>query len=169
MKRGGIGVLLTDTIYGVVGRAFSKRAVQRIYRLKERNPEKPFIILISSYADLKKFNVKPLPGLKKHWPGKVSIILDAPSIKFRYLHRGTGSLAFRMPGNVALRRLLRRTGPLVAPSANPEGKPPARNVREAQKHFGRKVDFYLDGGTREGKPSRLMRMSADGSVEVLRR
>lgn len=168
LKKDGIGVMLTDTIYGVVGRALSKKAVQRIYRLKQRNPDKPFIILISSYADLSKFGVKPSPALKKYWPGKVSIILRAPAPKLRYLHRGTKALAFRLPQSAKLRAFLRKTGPLVAPSANPEGLPPARDIQEAAQYFGDKVDFYLDGGRRLGKPSKLIRI-AQGKIEILRR
>ena len=54
----GVGVLPTDTLYGLVGSALSKKAVARIYKLRRRNPQKPFIILISSLADLKLFNIK---------------------------------------------------------------------------------------------------------------
>ena len=51
LKQGGIGVLPTDTIYGLVGSALSQRAVKRIYKVRKRNPKKPFIILISSKAE----------------------------------------------------------------------------------------------------------------------
>lgn len=169
LKKGGVGIILTDTIYGLVGRANSRHAVTRIYRLKKRRPDKPFIILISSYADLGKFEARRLAALEKYWPGKVSIIFPAPSPKFKYLHRGSGSLAFRMPRSAKLRAFLKKTGPLVAPSANPEGKPPAAGVLEAEKYFGDKVDFYLDGGKRTGKPSKLIRIDAAGNMQILRK
>ncbi len=46
LKSGGIGVIPTDTIYGLVGSALNKKAVRRIYQLRQRNPKKPLIILI---------------------------------------------------------------------------------------------------------------------------
>jgi L-threonylcarbamoyladenylate synthase len=160
LERGGVGVLPTDTIYGIVGSALKPKTVERIYRLRRRNRKKPMIILIGSIDDLKRFGVnhdsKTKEILNRFWPGKVSIILPCPSKKFAYLHRGAKTLAFRLPAKRSLREFLRKTGPLVAPSANPEGKPPAKTIREAKKYFGKKVDFYLDIGRLAGKPSKLV-------------
>jgi len=61
-----------------------------------------------------------------------------------------------------------RTGPLIAPSANPEGLPPARNLEEAKGYFGDSVDMYMDGGEINGKASRLVKLRKDGSVVILR-
>src|SRR3989344_7841537 len=126
LRRGGVGVLPTDTLYGMVGSALKKETVERIYRLRKRSPKKPFIILIGSLTDLKKFNIRistgdgvmtrHYTGMRPHaigqgahpsrissrllrmlWPGKVSIVLPCRMKKFAYLHRGTKTLAFRMP------------------------------------------------------------------------
>jgi L-threonylcarbamoyladenylate synthase len=173
LRTSTIGVLLTDTIYGVVGSALSKKAVTRMYRIKGRNENKPFIILISSYADLARFGVKislaQKKFLSKKWPGKVSVIFSVPAKKWQYLHRGTKSLAFRMPAPATLRGLIRTNGPVAAPSANPEGKPPATTITEAKAYFGEKVDFYIDGGKKKGKPSMLVRMDTNGTIEILRK
>ncbi|MFH1192712.1 MAG: L-threonylcarbamoyladenylate synthase [Candidatus Jorgensenbacteria bacterium] len=159
IKKGGVGVLPTDTIYGLVGSALSQKTVERIYRIRRRNPKKPVIVLIAALADLRRFGVKPAPRvkvfLKKIWPGPYSVVLSCPHKKFAYLHRGTETLAFRLPEPKWLRELLRATGPLVAPSANPEGKPPAKNIAEAKKYFGEKADFYMHGVT-HGAPSTLL-------------
>lgn len=150
----------TDTIYGLVGPAFSKKAVERIYCLRKRDRKKPFIVLIAATHDLKNFGVKPsertLSVLKKLWPGAVSVILPVPGQKFSYLHRGTNSIAFRLPKDQWLRNYLKKTGPLIAPSANIAGSKPAENIKEAKKYFGSKVDFYLDKGAKKGKPSILI-------------
>ena len=181
LRRGDIGVLLTDTIYGVVGSALSKKTVERIYKLKSRNERKPLIVLIASAGDLKKFGVKfaakELQLARRLWREKpTSIILPAPGKKFAYLHRGTNSIAFRMPAfapasagkaRMPLLRLLRTTGPLVAPSANPEGKHPATTIKEAMTYFGGRVDFYMDGGRKKGMPSRLIAFK-NGESKVLR-
>ena len=97
------------------------------------------IVLIASISDLKQFGVKvdskTARILGKLWPNKVSVVLPCASKKFSYLHRGTKTLAFRLPKPVALRKLLKSVGPLVAPSANWEGERPARTIREAKKYF----------------------------------
>lgn len=160
LKNGGIGVLPTDTLYGFVGSAASKKAVSRLYKVRGRNAKKPMIVLIASIGDLDRFGVsfghRTKTLLKKIWPGPVSVILPCAAKKFAYLHRGTNTLAFRLPRDSRLLGLLRKTGPLVAPSANPEGKSPARTVREAGKYFGSKADFYVHGGVLEAPPSSLI-------------
>ncbi|MBI4086095.1 MAG: threonylcarbamoyl-AMP synthase [Candidatus Liptonbacteria bacterium] len=164
LKRGGAGVMPTDTIYGIVGSAMSRKTVARIYRLRKRRPDKPMIILINSFSVLKIFGIVPDAQtkklLKRFWPGKVSVILRVKSheskIKLKYLHRGTNSLAFRLPKPYWLRKLLAKTGPLVAPSANLEGKTPATTIKEAQKYFGAKADFYVDAGKLIGVPSAIV-------------
>jgi L-threonylcarbamoyladenylate synthase len=89
--------------------------------------------------------------------------------KFNYLHRGTGANAFRMigPRNRNLYNLIKKVGPLVAPSANPQGLPPAVRKSETRKYFGDKVDVYVCGGTRNSKPSTLVEWK-DGKISVLR-
>ena len=94
---GGVGVLPTDTLYGVVGRALDKKAVERIYTLRKRNKEKPMIVLIGSLADLETFGVRADRKIKnllyRVWPGKVSVILRL-SAKRRALARCTLLFSF---------------------------------------------------------------------------
>lgn len=170
LRKEGIGVLPTDTIYGIVGSALRLRTVERIYKLRKRNRKKPMIILIGSIADLQRFEVKvdikTKKILKRFWPGKVSVILACQSKKFAYLHRGTKTLAFRLPAKKSLRKLLKQVGPLVAPSANIEGERPARTVAEARRYFGSRVDFYVDIGRLAGKPSKLVDFVSKRSTVV---
>lgn len=177
LKNGGIGVIPTDTIYGIAGSALNKKTVERIYKLRKRNLKKPMIVLISSIKDLKLFGIsidsKVRIILSKIWPNKVSVILPCESNKFSYLHRGTNSLAFRLPACVAgpknkkLVNFLKKTGPLVAPSANWEGCVPSNNIKEAQKYFSDKVDFYVDAGTKKSLPSTLIEIK-NGKLKLLR-
>ena len=161
----------TDTTYGILGSAFSHKAVNEIYRLRKRDLNKPLIVLISSMKDLKKFGVFPTADqkkiLRKWWPGPVSIILPCPQEKFAYLHRGQNSLAFRMPEKVGLLKLLRETGPLVAPSANLQGFPVAKNISEARAYFGHQVDYYKYAGAVIAPPSKLIDLTS-GVEKVLR-
>lgn len=171
LKKGGIGVLPTDTLYGLVGSALQEKTTERIYGVRRRSPDKPFIILLNNGKEIEKFGIPIEKGVGKvaqsYWPGKVSIVLRIPETfedfpenffreKFLYLHRGTNTLAFRVPDDEKLRELLKETGPLVAPSANPEGKLPALTIEEAKKYFGDTMDFYIDAGMRQSEPSTLI-------------
>ncbi len=171
IARGDIAVIPTDTIYGIVAQAANPSAVQKIYEVKRRNPSKPFIILISKLQDLELFNVKPSAEVRQmiqtYWPGPVSIILDCPDAQFEYLHRGTNTLAFRLPDNKRITDLVEATGPLVAPSANPEGLPPATNIEEAKSYFDGKINCYIEGDV-NANPSKIIRITSDGSEEIIR-
>ena len=172
IAKGGAGVIPTDTLYGIVCSALSPKAVQRVYRLRKRSANKPVIVLIGKTGDLKLFGVKTDSAtariLNRLWPGPVSVILPCESRKFSYLHREKKAVAFRLPSNAALRRFLNKTGPLIAPSANFEGKPPAETIKEAQKYFGSKIAFYVDGGKIKSKPSSLVSVKG-GKVAVIRK
>jgi len=170
LKEGAVGVIPTDTIYGICTSAFNKKSVEKVYKLRKRSPNKPCIILISDLNDLKKFEVKlknwQRKILEKIWPGKVSVILACYSKKFYYLHRGTNSLAFRLPKNKLILNILKISGPLIAPSANWEGEEPAKNIKEAKKYFSNKV-FYLDRGNLVSKPSTLIDLR-EKKIKILR-
>lgn len=169
---GGVGVVPTDTLYGVVGSALKKKSVERIYELRKRNLTKPMIILIATLNDLKKFGIilsaNQKKALKEIWPDRVSVVLSCKNKKFQYLHRGSNELAVRLPADVELIKLLKKVGPLVAPSANLEGKVPAATYLEARKYFADEVDFYVDFGKLKSKPSTLIKMNEAGKIEVLR-
>src|SRR5258708_26592783 len=162
IKREKIGVIPTDTIYGLVGLALKPKVVKKIYKVRKRNIKKPFIVRISRLQDLTKFGIRLTASLrnilKKVWPGKVSVVLPCDLKKFSFLHRNTHSLAFRLPKNSKLLSLLRLTGPLVAPSVNFEGQKPATTVKRAADYFGNKIAFYLGGGELSSKASTLVKL-----------
>lgn len=181
LKSGKIGVMPTDTIYGIVGSALDPKAVEEIYSLRKRDLSKPMIILISDLNDLNHFNISLTKEqkrfLQKNWPNPLSIVLPCTSEKFVYLHRGKKSLAFRMPKNKMLLEILKKAGSLLAPSANlaknkqslisGEFKP-AETITEAKKYFGDKIAFYVDGGKLKSKPSTIIQLYEDGTRIVLR-
>lgn len=171
LKEGGVGVIPTDTVYGLVGLALSEKAVKKVSDLKKRTDGKGFIVLISSVSDLEIFGIvltdKMKEFFKKYWPGKVSVELVCPEAKFDYLKKAGQTIGFRLPDKKDLQDLLKETGPLVAPSANLEGEPPAKNIEEARGYLGDQVDFYEDGGELNSKPSTLVKI--DGAeIKVLR-
>lgn len=171
IKSGRVGVMPTDTIYGIVGSALNPDSVERIYDIRKRNKNKPMIILISSISDLDKFNTE-LPQMIKNklemlWPNPLSVIFNVKGEEFEYLHRGTNSLAYRIPNNSQLLKLISDVGPIVAPSANFEGEVPAKTINEAENYFGDEVDFYVDWGKLQSNPSTLIKFE-DNSPVILR-
>ena len=164
--QGKIGVVKTDTIYGLVASASSEQAVERLYKVRGRDKDKPSIILISSIDHL--YDQTGYNLAKPYWPGKVSVILPATKAP-RYLTRGGETLAYRWPDDPELEWLLRKTGPLIAPSANMQGQPPAKNISEAKEYFGENIDFYVDGGeVKDQTPSRLLKIDESGKAKWLR-
>lgn len=167
-----MGVIPTDTIYGIVGLALNPQTVEEIYALRKRAIDKPLIILISALNDLEKFGIKltkvQADFLKKIWPNPVSVVLPCTLVNFTYLHRGRKSLAFRMPKNDELLQILKKTGPMVAPSANIEGEKVAESIDQAKKYFGNTIAIYVDGGKLKSKPSTIVQLFEDGTHMVLR-
>ena len=165
LNRGEIGIIPTDTIYGFVASALLPDAVERLYASRGRNDRKPCIALIADMSDIEHFgrmlSSEEKQLLEKVWPGKVCVILSGFPDRFSYLHRGTGTLAFRVPDVPALRDMLRVSGPIIAPSANPEGMKLAETGEEAEAYFGNRADFLVDGGTLSGSPSTIVRLEAD--------
>lgn len=169
LKNGGVGVIPTDTVYGLVCSVFSSTGLKKIFEIKGRVENKPPVIIISDISDLEKFGAKVSSKhfeiMERYWPGKVTIIFEI-SKEFEYIDKGLG-LAVRLPADEKIREFLKQTGPLATTSANISGQVPAKNITEAKKYFGSKVDFYEDGGELDSAPSTLIRIVGN-KVEVLR-
>lgn len=157
LKEGKIGILPTDTIYGIHTNPFQKKSVIKIFNIKKREQSKPFIIIIPSINDLKLFDIKlaskEIDLLKKIWPNPVSVILPTNSAKFNYLHQGKKTIAFRIPKSMILNKILNHSGPLISTSVNLQGQTPAKNIQDANLYFQNKVDFYIDAGELNNPPS----------------
>lgn len=167
-EHGTVGVLPTDTVYGLVARAHDQAAVERLYRLKSRD-HKPGTVIAASINQLVELGIKRryLTAVDRYWPGAVSVVIPCGP-ELSYLHQGKGSLAVRIPDNAELRQLLDKTGPLVTSSANQPGAPTANTVAEARSYFGDRIDFYEDGGNlSQQQPSTVVRI-VDDAVVVLR-
>jgi len=171
LKQGKIGVIPTDTLYGLHTSALKPKSVEKVYKLKGRAFDKPFIILINDIKDLKIFDIeikdRIKEALKNIWPARLSVILPCKNKKLEYLHRGMNSLAFRIPNNNITLEILKHSGPLISTTVNPTGKEPAINIKEAKKYFGKKVCFYLNFGKLESRSSTLISL-INNDVEILR-
>jgi L-threonylcarbamoyladenylate synthase len=169
LMQGGVGVMPTDTVYGLVARANDKTAVERFYALKQRE-HKPGTVIAANTQQLIDLGV-PAEHIQKvahWWPNPLSV--ETPlGTDLNYLHQETGRQAFRVIADERLQQLLAVTGPLVTSSANQPGQPGSVTVQQAYDYFQDAVDFYVDGGDRSGRaPSTIIRITDDGSIEVIR-
>ena len=169
---GKIGVVPTDTLYGFSCSALNNASVERIYDIKQREKNKPFIVLISSIDSIKDFGInltdQQYRFLQKNWPNCLTIVLDCPNEKFEYLHRGNNSIGFRMPKNQWLLDIIKSTGPITSTTINISGEPPITNVIEAQNKFGNLIDFIVDHGELIGNASTVIKLLPDATFTVLR-
>ncbi len=169
LKRGAVGVLPTDTVYGLVTLASNVNSVRRLYEIKGRVGEKRGTLIAHDIDQLAQLGIKKryLKAVEQFWPNPLSIILPI-SESLYYLSQGNPTLAQRVVADKKLSRLLEEVGPLLTTSANTPGDPPAVDVSEAQKYFGDRVDFYVDGGNLAGNKSSTIIQIVDDAIEIIR-
>jgi L-threonylcarbamoyladenylate synthase len=167
INRGEVGILPTDTLYGVVCKAINEEAAKRLYELKDRE-KKPGTVVAADIDQLIElgFKARYLKAVEHYWPGPISVVI--PTYELAYLHQGVGSVVVRISADTKLNALLNQTGPLLTSSANLPGKIPASTIQEAKEYFNDTIDFYVDGGDLSARqPSTIIRV-VDDVVDVLR-
>jgi L-threonylcarbamoyladenylate synthase len=165
---GGVGVLPTDTIYGLVAAAKNESAVTRLYGLKQRE-SKPGTLIAASVEQLVDLGL-PDPVLQAAaglWPNPLSIIIPLDD-QLGYLHQHVGGIAARVTSDKQLIDILHRTGPLLTTSANHPGMPSSTTIRMAHAYFNGRVDFYVDGGDISGQLSSTIISIQNGVIDIVR-
>lgn len=168
INSGSVGVLPTDTVYGIVCSASDQAAVKRLYKFKNRE-NKPGTIIAANIQQLIDLGIKAryLKAIQDFWPNPLSIIIPT-GLDLQYLHLGKQSLALRIPKDKDLQKLLIKSGPLLTTSANSPGSQPAANLAEAQNYFGEQMDFYVADGDMTNKlPSTIIKV-VDDAIEIVR-
>lgn len=165
---GGIVVIRTDTIYGVIALASDEKAVEKVYAAKQRDPSKQCIVLIAEAASVPAH--AELIDLYSQAEALPTSVVVPASDEPTWILRGGDSVAYRIVRNNLLKKIIETVGPVIAPSANPESLPPARNIAEAKSYFGDSVNLYVDGGKVPNTvhASQIVRVNTDGSVDHLR-
>ncbi|WP_231967178.1 L-threonylcarbamoyladenylate synthase [Thermocrinis minervae] len=163
LRDGKIVFAPTDTIYGLLARAGSKEAVERLYNIR-RPSGKPFLVLLGDKSQAYLFDLLIKPWQLDILDLHVTVVFQKRTSLPLYLTRGRKSIGLRLlKEGVFLKDILIRLGDVVvAPSANPEGQKPASCVEEAMEYFGDSVDLYVDAGRLEGKPSTVVRVVGNG-------
>jgi len=173
VRRGGLVVLPTDTVYGVGADAFSPEAVAKLLRAKGRGRNMPVPVLVASrealYAVADRLPEEARQLVDTFWPGALTLVLrHTPHLAWD-LGDARGTVAVRMPDHPIALELLRETGPMAVSSANRSGMPAATDVEQAQKELGESADIYLDGGPCGASvPSTIVDVTG-GTPFVLRR
>jgi L-threonylcarbamoyladenylate synthase len=177
---GGVAVFPSDTVYGLACEPDSKEAVQRLYLLKRRPPDKPaavmFFALDLALAALPELGPRTRGALDALLPGAVTLLLPNPARRFP-LACGVGgdgieTLGLRVPAwPPALAALGDVSWPVLQTSANVAGGPDARRLEDVPEAIRARADLVLDGGELPGTPSTVVDLRGferDGRWSVVR-
>jgi L-threonylcarbamoyladenylate synthase len=139
----------TETVYGLAADAFNIESVQKTFTLKGRPPDNPLIVHIADPDQLDKLAVRPPAELFKlaenFWPGPLTFVLEKHPAVPDIVTGGLSTVAVRMPDHPLALDLIRRCGPLTAPSANQSGRPSPTKAAHVEEDFGDTFPV-IDGG-----------------------
>ncbi len=157
VREGGIIVYPTETVYGIGGDPFNENVVRRIYRIKNRPPEKSYLLLVNEKIVVHLVEeVTPLASLliKNFWPGPLTIIFKT-SRKYRNILGE--KVALRISPHPVVRGILRYlNSPLISTSANISGAPPITDFEDVKRQFEKVVDGIVEGECGGEKPSTII-------------
>jgi L-threonylcarbamoyladenylate synthase len=155
LKRHGIIAVPTETFFGLAVNPFQEEALDRLFALKDRAPEKPVLVLVDGPGMLTQV-AREVPGparrlMEKFWPGPLTIIFPSLPHLPRRLTGGTGTIGVRQPRQSLTCRLITALGfPITGTSANRAGHPPCLRADEVVREFGDHLDLILDADSCPG-------------------
>ena len=148
---GGLIAFRTDTFYGLGANPLDPVAVARIKKLKDREGNKPILVLVSDDHQVDRFIADRskvfVAVTERFWPGPLTVVNTAVRALPEPLTAGSTTIGVRLPDDKNLRKLLRACGgALTATSANLTGEPPALTAAEVEVYFPESIDLIVDGG-----------------------
>ena len=155
LRKGGVVALPTDTVYGIAVSLATPGGIERLFRVKERPPDKAVILLLDDVAQAARAGriTPPAAALAAAlWPGGLTLIVPQrtdvawPDV----LTGGSATIGLRVPDHDAPRTLARSVGPLPTTSANRSGVPEATDAAGVLEQLGDAIDLVLDGGPAAG-------------------
>ncbi len=172
LEKGGIIAYPTDTFYGIGCDIMNKRAIQKIYQLRQRNPNKPFSFIcsglknISLYAKVTNYAYKTM---KRLLPGPYTFILEGSRLVPKIMLTKRKTAGIRVPQNLICLALVEALGhPVISTSAKTPDNRVFDDPSLLHDFFGTRIDMVIDGGPVPGKPSSVISLIGD-RPEVLRR
>jgi len=150
LRSGGIIAYPTDTTYGIGCSIFNKKGIERIYRMKMRERNKPFSFICSSISEVTRYarvsNVA-FKYLKKYLPGPYTFVLEATREVPDLLLTRQKTVGIRIPDNRICCAIVSALGnPIITTSANLSGEEPEGDPRFIEDTFGKQLDYVIDGG-----------------------
>lgn len=172
LKNGGVVAYPTDTTYGIGCSIFSKKGIERIYLIKQRERKKPFSFIcadlseIARYAKVSNYAFKLLRRLL---PGPYTFVLEANSVVPDLLLTKQRTVGIRIPDNQICLAIVKELGhPIVTTSANLSGEDPIGNPWQVETDMGKLLDIVVDGGDLTADVSSVVSLIGD-VPEVLRK
>ena len=179
LRKGGVILYPTDTVWGIGCDATNAEAVKRVYDIKQRDDSKAMICLVDSDARLQRY-VRNVPdvawqlidSLKEGDVKPTTIILDGAINLAENLIAEDGSIALRITQEAFSKELCYRfQKALVSTSANMSGEPAAQNYCDIDSRIIEQVDYVCWSRRQEHKPhtpSCIIRLRQDGEVKIIR-
>ena len=176
MRKGGVILYPTDTVWGIGCDATNAEAVSKVYAIKQRDDSKALICLVDSDARLQRY-VRDVPDVA--WQlidccdRPTTLILDGAVNLAPNLIADDGSIGIRITNEPFSKELCYRfQKAIVSTSANISGEPAAQNYRDIDPKLLEKVDYVCWSRRQEHKPhtpSAIIRLRQDGQVEIIRK
>jgi len=173
IKKGGLVVFPTKSLYGIGVNPFDAKAVDRIFQIKERSADKAILVLINHQKELDNLvkNIQPaaLAVMNKFWPGNVTILFEAKEILPMNLTGGTGKIGVRLCKHPVASALIKAAGsPITGTSANISGNAGCSDISKLDMKIAENADLIIDAGILKGVTgSTIVDLTADFPV-VLR-
>jgi L-threonylcarbamoyladenylate synthase len=176
VQDGGIILYPTDTIWGIGCDATNTEAVQKIYRLKQRDETKSMIILLDTENKLESYisNVNPLAyDLIEYAENPLTLVMPGAKNISPALISSDGSIGIRISKHPFCQQLIQRMRkPLVSTSANISGKPSPQYFSQIDAEIIDGVDYVVDFDQHSMEiktPSTIMKLAPDGQFQFIRR
>jgi L-threonylcarbamoyladenylate synthase len=167
IKKGGLVVFPTETVYGIGANALDKDAAQNIYKVKGRPSDNPLIVHIGKYDDIYKYarqvSEDAMKLVRTYWPGPLTLVLPKNAIVPDEITGGLDTVAIRYPNNLIAEGIILESDlPICAPSANISGTPSSTTFDHVYQDLNGKVDVIIDGGkSNVGLESTVLDMTND--------
>ncbi len=172
LKNNGVVLLPTDTIYGLMCDATNIEAVDKIYRMKNRDYSKPMLILVSNIDMLNKYckveNDTEKMLIDKYFPGEMTIILKRKEDIPLLVTSGKDTIGVRIPNNKELLSIISKLDrPLVSTSANISNSINITSIDLLDERIKKEADYIYDGGVVNNNASTVVKVD-DNKVVILR-
>jgi tRNA threonylcarbamoyl adenosine modification protein (Sua5/YciO/YrdC/YwlC family) len=172
LRNDGVIIYPTDTMYGIGCSVFSKKAIDRIYQIKNQNVTKPFSFVCSDLSHISEYAVVSNPAyrvMKQLVPGPFTFILPASRLKQlpKSLISKRKTVGIRVPDNQISLAIVRELGhPILSASVTDINGNVINNPELIKKIFENQVDAVLDGGINVSAPSTVLDFTEDPPVVV---